>query len=615
MIFRSVGQAIVHPSIALNQLAISDVSEAQLFTAAEFLDSIYGDGHSGRNSRAQTPMVSTNYTNHSTNHNTQAPPLPAPPPPSWGSYRSLLGLSTILSPSRHKTSPNKESIRSVTGLGRITRSVTKLRNPEIKEPSALIYAPNPTSTSSSRKTVPSMATLPQSPNVDHVSVSIDEQCEYAIVVSLYEVYNDKIFDLLAESKSMPKEKRRQLLFKNTGYSADRKVVTGLRKIVCGSLEEALLIMETGLLERRVTGTGSNAVSSRSHGFFCIDVKRRKKGSNFPWGGNSFTIVDLAGMHIVYGNTRQIVADDRNLGSERARTANTAGATLAEAGKINESLMYLGQCMQIQSDISNGIADASKVVPFRQCKLTELLFSNAFCSNSNTSSSQAGRTYQQKAIMIVTADPRGDFNATSQILRYSALAREVTVPRIPSVTSTILSGPQNAISISSTTMSASTRPHGPCTACGAKDLELASLKTDLAAQAEQHAVALEELELKVRAECWDAFSLELEKERARWANAWEEERERVEGHVDEKVDVLVRGLGVDDEQSGSSNDGFEELQEKLLKAERDNEILRAKLKALEREKKEVGARTPSRKLKVLKARPWGAEMEVDENAMP
>ena len=42
-------------------------------------------------------------------------------------------------------------------------------------------------------------------------------------------------------------------------------------------------------------------------------------------------------------------------------------------------------------------------------------------------------------MIVTADPLGDFNATSQILRYSALAREVTVPRIPSVTSTTLSG--------------------------------------------------------------------------------------------------------------------------------------------------------------------------------
>lgn len=45
---------------------------------------------------------------------------------------------------------------------------------------------------------------------------------------------------------------------------------------------------------------------------------------------------------------------RNMvGSERARNAKTAGATLAEAGKINESLMYLGQCLQMQSDCNEG----------------------------------------------------------------------------------------------------------------------------------------------------------------------------------------------------------------------------------------------------------------------
>ena len=48
--------------------------------------------------------------------------------------------------------------------------------------------------------------------------------------------------------------------------------------------------------------------------------------------------------------------DVRTGSERARNAKTAGATLAEAGKINESLMYLGQCLQLQSDCH----DANKV---------------------------------------------------------------------------------------------------------------------------------------------------------------------------------------------------------------------------------------------------------------
>jgi Kinesin motor domain len=109
-----------------------------------------------------------------------------------------------------------------------------------------------------------------------------------------------------------------------------------------------------------------------------------------WTGGVLSIVDLAG-------------------SERARNVKTTGSTLAEAGKINESLMYLGQCLQVQSEQHDG---SKPIVPFRQCKLTELLFSNSYSAGS----SHASRA-PQKAIMIVTADPQGDFNATSLILRY------------------------------------------------------------------------------------------------------------------------------------------------------------------------------------------------------
>ena len=130
-------------------------------------------------------------------------------------------------------------------------------------------------------------------------------------------------------------RRRHLLFKSTEASPERKVVAGLRKVVCGSYEEALMVLETGLMERRVAGTGSNSVSSRSHGFFCVEVKKRPRGGmSNSWTGSQLTVVDLAG-------------------SERARNAKTAGATLAEAGKINESLMYLGQCLQMQSDNNEG----------------------------------------------------------------------------------------------------------------------------------------------------------------------------------------------------------------------------------------------------------------------
>lgn len=185
--------------------------------------------------------------------------------------------------------------------------------------------------------IPRPSTLPQVPSVTDVEIPSDPTAEYAIVISMYEVYNDRIFDLLtgnAMKSKHPNVKRRALLFKGTEQSPDRKTVAGLTKIICGSFEEAMMVLETGLMERKVTGTGSNAVSSRSHGFFCIEVKKRDAQYKGPWSSSMLSIVDLAG-------------------SERARNAKTAGSTLAEAGKINESLMYLGQCMQMQADHQEG----------------------------------------------------------------------------------------------------------------------------------------------------------------------------------------------------------------------------------------------------------------------
>jgi hypothetical protein len=179
---------------------------------------------------------------------------------------------------------------------------------------------------------PSM--MPQLPDVSSITVPSDSNMEYAVLISMYEVYNDRIFDLLtpaSKTASVKDFKRRPLLFKPTEQSPDRKVVAGLRKVVCANVREALMVLEAGLNERRVAGTGSNSVSSRSHGFFCVEVKRRHRGRSEDWSGNTLTVVDLAG-------------------SERARDAKTQGATLAEAGKINESLMYLGQCLQMQSEI-------------------------------------------------------------------------------------------------------------------------------------------------------------------------------------------------------------------------------------------------------------------------
>lgn len=146
--------------------------------------------------------------------------------------------------------------------------------------------------------------LPQLPDISNVVVDADNGAEYAILISMYEVYNDRIFDLLTpalpgKSTASKDSRRRALLFKPTEMSPDRKVVAGLRKIICGTMREALLVLDAGLHERRVAGTGSNSVSSRSHGFFCVEVKKRRR-SRMPgkWGGSALTIVDLVSLCMV-----------------------------------------------------------------------------------------------------------------------------------------------------------------------------------------------------------------------------------------------------------------------------------------------------------------------------
>lgn len=176
---------------------------------------------------------------------------------------------------------------------------------------------------------------PKLPDISNVAVSCDPDAEYAILISIYEVYNDRIFDLLTPTlptKYGKDSRRRPLLYKHTELSPHRKVVAGLRKVICATAEEAFMVLKAGLHERQVAGTGSNSVSSRSHCFFSIEIKKRRKNEPGQWGSSFLTVVDLAG-------------------SERARDAKTQGSTLAEAGKINESLMYLGQCLQIQSHLS------------------------------------------------------------------------------------------------------------------------------------------------------------------------------------------------------------------------------------------------------------------------
>jgi hypothetical protein len=354
IVFRSIGTNIVDGDSCTaleSSLQASDPSEASILSAAAFLETVYADlpGASRAPSRAATPMIVGEplISLHS-------PLLPSNlssyPPFAPGSPKSIriideakelaqaslavYGLEdynttshTFNTAEYHKSRYKIENKHYMGGTASSSlKSFTKT-----KEKGEHYPPPTP------RRLLQRPSVLPYTPDISSVNVSSDPSCEYAVVISMYEVYNDRIFDLLTppvKSNATKEYRRRPLLFKSTELSPDRKVVAGLRKVVCSNIKDALLTLEAGLHERRVAGTGSNSVSSRSHGFFSIEVKKRPKSRRpLPWGGSALTIVDLAG-------------------SERARDAKTQGATLAEAGKINESLMYLGQCLQMQSDAGN-----------------------------------------------------------------------------------------------------------------------------------------------------------------------------------------------------------------------------------------------------------------------
>lgn len=219
-------------------------------------------------------------------------------------------------------------------------------------------------------------------------------------------------------------------------------------------------------------------------------------------------------------------------------------------------------------------------------------------------------------MIVTADPLGDFNATSQILRYSALAREVTVPRIPSITATILANappptgnprppsplyqyhprpfmPPGSGSYRNHTppMSADERATMEIAALEIARMsdEITQLRDELDQQtearfvAEAHLLSMEDrlldLEAVIRDDCATEFEQRLTLELARFKASWAIEQERSEEHWDRKADLIERGL---DNSEDATVDGdkenvlVENLEEEVERLRRENGIMRREL---------------------------------------
>lgn len=233
---------------------------------------------------------------------------------------------------------------------------------------------------------------PSSMHQDKIEVPGDSR--FGLYISMAEIYNDKVFDLFEE---VGPGKRRTALTVSTDPMTRKTFLAGITKIFVSDSQEAYRLLEKGQKLRSCHSTGSNSTSSRSHAFTFFELKR-KNGSDIL-SSSQMTIVDLAG-------------------TERNKLAKTAGSRFQESCAINQSLMLLGQCLQMQKEEKKHNTRHSKdgTNEFRSCKLTHVLLSNAFLANST-----------QKSAMLVTVDPFGDANSIAQIFRYSAAAQDIPEP--------------------------------------------------------------------------------------------------------------------------------------------------------------------------------------------
>uniref|UniRef100_A0A672FI54 Kinesin-like protein n=1 Tax=Salarias fasciatus TaxID=181472 RepID=A0A672FI54_SALFA len=154
--------------------------------------------------------------------------------------------------------------------------------------------------------------------------AMDENLEFHIKVSYFEIYLDKIRDLLDGASELP--------------GCTERFVT--------SPEEVMDVIDEGKANRHVAVTNMNEHSSRSHSIFLINIKQENVETEQKLSGKLY-LVDLAG-------------------SEKVSKTGAEGAVLDEAKNINRSLSALG-------NVISALAEGTKShVPYRDSKMTRIL---------------------------------------------------------------------------------------------------------------------------------------------------------------------------------------------------------------------------------------------------
>ena len=214
---------------------------------------------------------------------------------------------------------------------------------------------------------------------------------FAIKVTLIEIYNETLRDLLDPRDEAGKDKALDVKLASSadagaaGFNGGT-CVPGVHVAEVSCMEDVMAALKKGELNRTVAGTDMNERSSRSHMVLSVFVE----GSNLSTGIKTYGklhLIDLAG-------------------SERLARSGAQGQQLKEAQNINKSLSALGDCIQ-------SLVAKSKHVPFRNSKLTFFL--------------QDSLGGDSKVLMIVCVScEEENSNETLCSLNFAARARNVVL---------------------------------------------------------------------------------------------------------------------------------------------------------------------------------------------
>ena len=159
-----------------------------------------------------------------------------------------------------------------------------------------------------------------------------------VSLAYFEIYNDKVFDLLEVA-----EKRTSAGLPLREAANGKTVIVGLTERQCQSLKEFEEKYDFANANRSTSATKLNAHSSRSHAILQVKVSIYSLTETRI---STASAIDLAGSE-----------DNRRTGNEKDR--------MVESASINKSLFVLAQCVE-------AIGKNQPRVPYRESKMTRLL---------------------------------------------------------------------------------------------------------------------------------------------------------------------------------------------------------------------------------------------------